>query len=116
MTVFSDLQTLLETTGSKVFANKKLDSVKTALVYQSIGQRIIGSMSGSSGLTIERVQVSSYAINATTLHTMAIAVEKALAYYTSASLTIIPTEQKQEGFNKDTSTFFSHRDFYLIYS
>ena len=54
MTVFSDLQTVLETTGSKVFANKKLDSVKQAVVYKSIGQRIVGSMSGDSGLRIEK--------------------------------------------------------------
>jgi len=114
MTVFSDLQTVLEGTGYKVFANKKLDSVKTALVYQSIGQRIIGSMSGNSGMKIERVQISSFAINENTLQTMAKAVEQTLAYYNTL-FTSIPTESKVEGFDENTSTFFSHRDFYLIY-
>jgi hypothetical protein len=115
MTVFSDLQTVLETTGSKVFANKKLDSVKTALVYKSIGQRIIGSMSGNAGLNIERLQVSCFATNETTLQNMASTVEQLLAFYNSSSFTSIPTESKIEGFDTNTSTFFSYRDFYLIY-
>jgi len=114
MIVFSDLQTVLETTGSKVFANKKLDSVKTAIVYQSIGQRIVGSMSGDSGLRIERVQVTCCAINETTLQNMAKTVENTLAFYNTL-FTSIPTESKVEGFDENTSTFFSHRDFYLIY-
>lgn len=114
MTVFSDLQTVLETTGSKVFANKKLDSVKQAVVYKSIGQRIVGSMSGDSGLRIERVQVSCYAIKEDTLQTMTRAVELLLAYYNTL-FTSIPIETKVEGFDDTTSTFFSHRDFYLIY-
>lgn len=115
MSAFDDLETLLTNLGHKVFANKKLDTVKTAIVYRSISQKIIGSMSGQGGLNIERVQISCYAIKESTLRTMEKDVEDALAFYDSSTLTIIPTESKIEGYDDSRSTFFIHRDFYLIY-
>jgi hypothetical protein len=115
MTVFSDLDTVLKATGYKVFANKKLDSVKTAIVYKSISQKIVGSMSGYAGIKIERVQISCFAIAQATLVTMEKAVEDALAYYNASAFTSIPTESKIEGFETGTSTFYCFRDYMIIY-
>ncbi len=115
MTVFNDFKALLETTGSKVFANKKLDTVKQAVVYKSIGEQIVGSQSGNSGLSIERVQVSCYAINIDSLHSMSKAVKTLLSFYDSGSLTSIPAQTKVEGYDEATSTYFVHEDFFLIY-
>lgn len=115
MTVFTDLETLLTGLGYKVFATKKLDTVKTAIVYSSISQRIVGSMSGRSDMKIERVQVSCYAITNATLKAMELAVENTLSFYDSSNLTIFPTENKVEGFDEATSTFFIHRDYFVQY-
>lgn len=115
MTVFSDLQTLLETLGYKVFSVKKVDTVKQAIVYKSISQRVFGSMSGNAGLKTERIQVSCFAANERALKTMTSAVEDLLSFYSVSSLTILPIESKIEGFDPNTSTFYCFRDFYLIY-
>lgn len=115
MTIYNTLETTLSNLGYKVFAIKKLDSVKTAIVYNVISSRIIGSMSGSSTLCIERIQINHYAINENTLKTMVSAVEHALAYHDEASFTSIPTETKIEGFDTQTSTFYSFRDYMFTY-
>jgi hypothetical protein len=115
MTVFADLQTLLEGLGFKVFSVKKLDSVNQAIVYRSISQKMIGSMSGQVGLKVERIQLSHYSIKESTLKTMVLATERALGYYDSSSFTAIPLDSKIEGFDTSTSTFYSFRDYFLIY-
>lgn len=115
MTVYDTLNTTLTNLGYKVFPIKKLDSVKTAITYNVISSRIIGSMSGSSTLCIERIQINCYAIAENTLKNMVTAVEHALAYHDEASFTSIPTETKIEGFDKDTSTFYSFRDYMFTF-
>lgn len=115
MTVFSDLETILTGLGYKVFAGQRLESVKTCITYKSVSQKIIGSMSGDAHMRIERVQLSFYALKANALQTMIKTVEDALAYYSTSTLTIIPTESKVDSYDEATSSFASYRDFYLIY-
>lgn len=114
MTVFDDFKTLLETTGSKVFATKKVDSVKQAIVYRPISQKIYGSMSGRADLKSDRVQVSCFAVTEPSIKKMERTVENLLSFY-SGSFVCTPTESKVEGFDDTTSTFYSHRDYFVMY-
>jgi hypothetical protein len=115
MTIYTDLQSALEATGHKVFSIKKLDTVKTAIVFKSISQRAYGSHSGSAGLRTERIQVSCFATTDAALKEMVEDVETALAWRNITAFTSIPTESKIEGFDEKTSTFYSFRDYLITY-
>lgn len=115
MTMFNDLETLLTGLGYKVFPVKKVDSVNQAIVYKSISQRMIGSHNGQSDVKIERVQISHFALRADTLQAMVKATEDALGYHNGTDFTSIPLESKIESFDEKTSTFFSFRDYMIVY-
>jgi hypothetical protein len=109
MTLTTDLEAL----GYKVFQYNKLDTVKQAIVLTSVSRRIVGSMSGSSGMTIERVQVSCYAATDARLKTMVADVENALGFKAKTDYVSIPTEFKMSGFEVATSTFYCRMDFWI---
>lgn len=115
MTDIYAFQTALETLGYKTFYGKKLDTVKQAILWNTVGHKIYGSMSGKTDLQTERIQVTCFALSGSALIKMVNDVETLLAYYNS-SFTSIPLDSKVDRFDIPTSTYYSYQDYYVTFN